>query len=131
MMFNAKAEVKAWLQAEADGHRLYPYSRPDQALRFTCSDEMIRRVTSSGSFYFARDTMQVWKTRVFELVSDRFLIVSDRGSDGRIYRVAYATQPTDSHMISMERSSHMASLLQARAFARELCRVVDAPVAAG
>lgn len=126
-MFNANRAVWEWLKEQAKSHDDYPYSHPWQALRFDNSDHMVRSVDRSGSHYFSRDTMRVFKCRLYELVSGRFLIVSDMAPDGRIYRVAYATQPPEpSSMISMERSSHMATLDQARGFARELIRLQEA-----
>jgi hypothetical protein len=87
---------------------------------------MVREVTRSGSHYFSRDTMKWFKCRLYELVSDRFLIVSDMSPDGRIYRVAYATQPpAPSSMISMERGPHLGSLDQARRFAKALVDHLD------
>lgn len=124
-MFNAKEQVTAWMAEQKQAHDQWPYSHPAQALTFSNSDQMIRAVTSSGSHYFTPETMRAFRCRVFELVSQRFLIVSDMGPDGRIYRVAYATQqPEPSSMISMERGPHLATLAQARAFARELIKAL-------
>lgn len=123
-MFNAKRQVKEWLAGQTEAHERYPYSHPSQAVRFDSVDQMVQHTGRSGSYYFSRDTMRVFKCRLYELVSNRFLIVSDMHPDGRIYRVAYATLPDPDAMISMERGPHLATLTQARAFARELVAVV-------
>ena len=125
MRFNPRREVLDWLASQADSHRLYPYTHPSQALMFGCSDEMMRKVTASGSHYFTRDAMKVWGTRVYELTNRRFLLVSDKHHDGRTYRVAYATQPPSNMRMGMERGPHLATLGQARAFARELWALLN------
>lgn len=126
-MFKARAAVWEWLAAEAQGHVSYPYSHPHQALRFDSSDHMVREVNRSGSYYFSPDTMRAFKSRTHELISNRFLITSEKDSDHpRLYRVVYATQPTgkEAPRISMERSPFLATLSQARGFTRELCKVL-------
>lgn len=120
MRFNARHEVLDWLYSEANSHSVYAYSAPTRALVFGCSDELMRKVTASGSHYFTRDTRKIWGTRVYELTDRRFLIVSDKHHDGRTYRVAYATQPPGDVRMSIERGPRLATLSQARAFAREL-----------
>ena len=110
----------------------YPESLPGEAHRYTCSDEMLREARQYGHF-FDESTMRAFKTKVYDLVDERFLVISDRNDwDGRFYRVCWIYQ----HKPSCDNASHIhksvevtetrfSSLAQARKFARELAGLLN------
>lgn len=126
MNWSARFEVWKWIRAEVKGHEEYPYSHPHQALTFGNSDELIRAVTSSGSHFFSPDTMRWFRCRVYELVNGKFLLLSNMSPEGRVYQVAYVTNPREGTRLTVERSPYFRTMSRARAFARELVVLLEA-----
>lgn len=94
-------DLLATLKDEEDLARTikwYPYSLPDRAIQFSNEDDLVRKVTSSGSFFFSRETMRAFGCKINELYGRRFLVMSDKHPDGRLYRVAYFYRHEESRL---------------------------------
>lgn len=111
---------------------LYPESLPTEAHRYTCSEDFIRDARRYGHF-FDEGTMRSFKTKTYELINERFLLISDANDwDGRTYRVVWIYQ----HKPSCNNASHVhksvettetrfKSLVKARKFANELAELIS------
>lgn len=105
----------------------YPYSLPQSAERFGCSDELIRRVSG---YYFSEGAMRTFKTHIHELYDGRILVVSNRYSYAgakRHYRVVWAHKnPSDCNneahvkVTVNDLETHFSTLGQARTAAKRL-----------
>lgn len=110
---------------------MYPESMPDRAHRYTCSEDFIRDARRYGHF-FDESTMRTFKTKVADLIGERFLILSDKfDNEARHYRVAYIYQHDsncnnpDHIRKSVERlETKFSSLAQARKAARTLTELL-------
>lgn len=83
---------------------LYPESMPTEAHRYTSPDDFIRDAKRYGHFFDER-TMRSFNTKTYELIGERFLIMSDRMDSGtpRQYRVGYIYQ----HKATCNNPSHV------------------------
>lgn len=142
MTHSTEAEVTTALEELADLLRqhlydydrnaaTYPESLPTEAHRYGCSDELIRDARRYGHF-FDEQTMRTFGTKTYDLVNERFLVISDKSEWApRDYRVVWIYQHkpncnNDAHIHkSVETTeTRFKSLAQARKFATELARLV-------
>lgn len=112
--------------------QVYPDTMPSEAHRYGCPDELIRDARRYGHF-FDEQTMRTFKTKTYELVGERFLVISDKSDWApRDYRVVWITQdkPTCNNADHIHKSvqtteTRFTSLAQARRFAREVAELLD------
>lgn len=101
----------------------HAYSLPAAAMLFDNSDHLMRKVTSSGSTFFGRDTMRRFRSKINELVGGRFLVMSDLSPDGRVYHVLYVYEYQDAERLQCERLGWFmgsGALVKARKLAKAL-----------
>lgn len=108
----------------------YPYSLPQQALRFGNFDQARRAVSESGSHWFCIDTLKWWRARLCPTVwiGERFFITSQPYPlDGpRIYRVHWIHPSPDTSRLSVESfEPKLPSRERAVLLAHEATRVLD------
>ena len=109
----------------------YPESLPTEAHHYGCSDELIRDARRYGHF-FDEPTMRTFKTKTYELINERFLIISDKSDWApREYRVAwiYQHKPTCDNVNHIHKSvettnTRFPSLAQARKFAHDMAGLI-------
>lgn len=109
----------------------YPESLPTEAHHYGCSDEFIRDARRYGHF-FDEGTMRTFKTKTYDLVNGRFLVISDKSDwDARQYRVCwiYQHKPTCNNADHIHKSvettdTRFPSLAQARKFATEIAGLI-------
>lgn len=112
--------------------KVYPESMPSEAHRYGCSDELIRDARRYGHF-FDESTMRTFKTKTYELVGERFLIISDKSDWApRDYRVVWITQdkstcnnPDHIRKSVNTTDTRFTTIAQARRFAREIAELLD------
>lgn len=135
---NAQMTLAGLLRARLydfdNAERVYPESMPMEAHRYGCSGEFIRDAQRFGHF-FDEATMRSFRTKTYELIGERFLIISDKSDWGpRQYRVAWVYQNkatcnnADHIRKSVETtdlSKSFASLTQARKFAHNVAELID------
>jgi hypothetical protein len=111
---------------------MYPESMPTEAHRYGCSDELIRDARHHGHF-FDDSTMRSFKTKTYDLIGERFLVISDKSDwSARDYRVVwiYQHKPTCDNAQHIHKSvqpteTRFASLAEARKFAFQLAELTD------
>ena len=118
---------------EYDRHSaLYPESLPTEAHHYTCSDDFIRDARRYGHF-FDEGTMRRFNTKTYDLVGERFLVISDKNNDApRDYRVVwiYQHKPTCDNAQHVHKSvqpteTRFTSLAKARKFAEDMAELIS------
>jgi hypothetical protein len=109
----------------------WPESLPTEALHYGSPADFIREARYYGHF-FDESTMRTFKTRTYELINERFLVISDKSDWGpREYRVVwiYRHKPTCDNANHIHKSvqpteTRFRSLAQARKFAHDIAGLI-------
>ena len=115
----------------------YPYTLPENAVRFSSLEELKRRIVESGSHYFDKDAIRFFRGRThtasvgFDLWSERFWVESRKHenpysgiNEPREYQVAWVSQYGDD--LSIEKLGSFDNLPAARKAAKMLSESVEA-----
>jgi hypothetical protein len=135
LVLNAMVTLEGLLRAHLYDYdrtaEVYPESLPTEAHHYGCSDELIRDARRYGHF-FDEQTMRTFRTKTYDLVNGRFLVISDKSDWGpRDYRVAWVTQdkstcnnPDHIRKSVQTTNTRFRSLAQVRRFATDLAGLI-------